>query len=132
MEQVFETMHTKDLGHYGKDLTVKEIKAQFLVAKDLLGYGLEILDSCIPCQLFKPEDHSLAALHPFGTEFGPFEFWELDFVGPWIKTPDGNSYLLTAIDYSTSKAYAFPLPRRSKEAVADCIDYITWSYGPPK
>jgi len=131
VEKVFEAMHG-DLGHYGKDLTVKEIKARFLVVKDLLNYGLETLDSCIPCQLFKPDNNSPTTLHSFGTEYGPFEFWELDFVGPWIKTSNGNSYLLTAIDYSTSKAFAFPLPKRSGEAVVDCIDYLIWSYGPPK
>ena len=102
VEKVLEAMHG-DLGHYGKDTTVKEIKARFLVAKDLLDYGLEMLDSCIPCQLFKRDNNTpvKASLHPFGTEYGPFEFWEIDFVGPWIKTPSGNSYLLTAVDYST-------------------------------
>ena len=81
VEKVFEAMYG-DLGHYGKDTT------------DLLYYGLEILDACIPCQLFKHDNNTpvTASLHPFGTEYGPFEFWEIDFVGPWIKTPSGNSY----------------------------------------
>ena len=64
VEKVFEAMH-QDLGHYGKDTTVKEIKARFLVAKDLLDYGLEMLDSCIPCQLFKRDNNTpvTASLH---------------------------------------------------------------------
>ena len=57
VEKIFEAMHG-DLGHYGKDTMVKEIKARFLVAKDLLDYGLKILDSCIPCQLFKCDNNT--------------------------------------------------------------------------
>ena len=63
VEKVFEAIHG-DLGHYGKD------------TMDLLHYRLEILNSCIPCQLFMCENPVKASLHPFGIcmEYGPFEF----------------------------------------------------------
>jgi hypothetical protein len=39
----------------------------------------------------------------------PFTFWEIDFVGSLVKTPRGSEYIIAAIDYATSKAFAMPL-----------------------
>ena len=94
--------------------------------------GRKVLDGCIPCQLFKttPDKTDTATIHPYG-EKGPFELWQIDFVGPWIKTPLGNCYLITAIDYCTAKAILYPLPARSTQAAVDVIDEIVWTYGAP-
>jgi len=69
-------------------------------------------------------------IHPYG-EKGPFELWQIDFAGPWIKTPLGNCYLIPAIDYCTAKATVCPLPARSTQAAVDVIDEIVWTYGAP-
>ena len=56
---------------------------------------------------------------------------QIDFVGPWIKTPLGNCYLMTAIDYCTAKAIVYPLWACSTQAAVDVIDEIVWTYGAP-
>jgi hypothetical protein len=58
--------------------------------------------------------------------------WQIDFVGPLYKSLRGNKYLITAIDYCTSKAIAIPLPARSHEAAIRLLEEeIIWTYGKP-
>jgi len=131
MKETLEFAH-KDIGHYGKRATSKAVAQRFEVAKDLWTEGRKVLDGCIPCQLFKatPDKSNTVTIHLYG-EKGPFEFWQIDFVGPWIKTPLGNCYLITAIDYRTAKAIVYPLPARSTQAAIDVVEEIVWTYGAP-
>ncbi|HTS08815.1 MAG TPA: reverse transcriptase domain-containing protein [Candidatus Eisenbacteria bacterium] len=131
MKETLQFAH-KDIGHYGKRATSKAVAQRFEVAKDLWTEGRKVLDGCIPCQLFKatPDKTNTATIHPYG-EKGPFELWQIDFVGPWITTPLGNCYLITAVDYCTAKAIVYPLPARSTQAAVDVIDEIVWTYGAP-
>ena len=87
----------------------------------------------MPCQLFKhtPDATETATIHPYPT-VDPFEFWEIDFVGPLDETRFGNKYLLTAIDYCTSTALAIPLIKRSAEAAKELMEQIIWTYGAPR
>ena len=109
MKETLEFAH-KDMSHYGKRATSKAVAQRFEVAKDLWMEGRKVLDRCIPCQLFKAtsDETDTAMIHPY-SEKGPFELWQIDFVGPWIKTPLGNCYLIMAIDYCTAKAECLPL-----------------------
>jgi len=131
MKETLEFAH-KDIGHYGKRATSKAVAQRFEVAKDLWMEGRKVLDGCIPCQLFKatPDKTDTATIHPYG-EKGPFELWQIDFVGPWIKTPLGNCYLITAIDYCTAKATVYRLPARLTQVAVDVIDEIVWTYDTP-
>ena len=94
-----------------KDPTTKAVRQRFEVAKDLWREGRKVLDECVPCQLFVsiPDTSETATIHPYSVK-APFEFCEVDFVGPWVTTALGNIYLITAIDYRTGKAIAHPLP----------------------
>ena len=97
----------KDLGHYGSKQTARAVRTRYEIAKDIWEDGKKIIDSCIPCQLFKRDETALnpATLHPFGT-YDAFTLWKIDFVGLVHRTPRGNRYLITAIDYGTSLAIA--------------------------
>jgi Integrase core domain/Zinc knuckle len=91
----------------------------------------KVLDSCIPCQLYMdaPEDKT-PPIHPYGVQ-KPFALWELDFVGKLVKTPRGMEYLITAIEYSMSKAIAYPIEKRSAQAAIEVLEEIIWVYGKP-
>ena len=103
---VIEAVH-KDLGHYGKRTTVDVVRARYDVGLDLWKEGEKVLDSCIPCQLYKrpPKVTDNATIYPYGVK-GAFQLWEIDFVGCLIKTYAGNRYIITAIDYAMSTAIA--------------------------
>ena len=91
-----------------------------------------MLDSCIPCQLYKrvPDATNTATIHPYGTKKA-FELWEIDFVGKLLKSNHGNLYIITAIDYATSKALAWALEERSAAAAIAILEDIIWTYGKP-
>jgi len=82
MKETVEFAH-KDIEHYGKRATSKAIAQRFEVAKDLWTEERKVLDACIPCQLLKamPDKADMATIHPY-SEKGPFEFWQIYFVGP--------------------------------------------------
>ena len=132
IKRIVEEVHT-DLGHYGKAITATAIKNHYSVSPQLLNEALKVLDSCKPCQLYKPASYSptTATLHPHDNR-KPFEFWEIDFVGPLVKTKSNNEYLITAVDYATSTGIAYALPERSAEVGIELLEEIIWTYGLPK
>ena len=130
-EKIVNAVH-KDLGHYGKKTTLDNIADRYIVATDIWREGGKELDSCVPCQLYKPTPSaaSTATIHPFGLRRA-FELWEIDWIGPLIETNHGNKYILTAIDYITSKAYAKAHAARSGEAAVAMVRHIIYSCGKP-
>ena len=132
LRNVVQVVH-KDLGHYGKRVTFHGVKQRYEIATDLSWEeGEKELSSCIPCQLYRPSQrHAFPArIHPYGTK-RPFQMWEIDFIGPLRISKKGNQYLITAIDYGTSKAFAIPIPKRSHEVAIDLLEDIIWTYGKP-
>src|SRR5438552_18265198 len=88
-----ESVH-KDLGHYGKQTTLDAVRQRYDVDSDLWDDGGKVLDSCIPCQLYKNvrDPTTTATIHPYGLKKA-FEVWEIDFVGPLAKIPRVNIYI---------------------------------------
>jgi len=126
-----EAVH-KDLGHYGKKTTLNAVKQRYEVASDLWEEGKKILDSCIPCQLYRPVPNTAATatIHPYGVK-KTFELWEIDFVGALPRAHSGNRYMITAIEYATSRAIARALKERSAAAAIEILEEIIWTYGKP-
>src|SRR5437762_8751898 len=91
-----------------------------------------MLNSYIPCQLYKniPDSTNIAIIHPYGVKKA-FELWEIDFVDSLVKTHRGYMYIITAIDYSTSRALAWPLEERSAAAAIEILEEIIWTHGKP-
>jgi len=130
LRKIVQLVH-KDLGHYGKRVTFHSTKQRYEIATDLSWVeGEKVLNSCIPCQLYRPSPRDYPRIHPYGTKRA-FEMWEIDFVGPFRISKHGNRYLITAIDYCTGKAFAYPLPQRSHEAAIELLEDIIWTYGKP-
>ena len=47
----------------------------------------------------------------------PMQKVAADLIGPLVKTPQGNSYILTLIDHVTAWAEAYPLPNKTAKEV---------------
>jgi len=130
LKATIESVH-KDLGHYGKKTTLDVVRKRYEVVLDLWEEGEKVLDSCIPCQLYQhAPDATTATIYLYGVKKA-FELWELDFVGKLIKTNHGNLYIITAIDYATSGALAWPLDQCSAAAAIELLEHIIWTYGKP-
>src|SRR5579859_323246 len=132
-DQVVEAIH-KDLGHYGKKTTLDGVADRYIVATDIWRDGGKELNACIPCQLYKPSSapsmKQTATIHLY-EQRSPFATWGIDWVSPLVETAAGNRYLITAIDFATSKAYARPYPERSGTAVIALLKHIIYECGKP-
>ena len=131
LKSVIEAVH-KDLGHYGKRTTLEGVCQRYVVSSDLWEEGGKVLDSYIPCQLYKRPVKTAdnATIHSYGVK-KPFNLWEIDFVGPVVKTNAGNRYINTAIDYATSTAIAWAIEERSADIAVELLQDIVWTYGKP-
>jgi len=122
LKTTIEAVH-KDLGHHGKVTILDSIKQRYDAASDLWKEGSKVLDSCIPCQLYERIVAPTVPIHPYGVK-NPFELWEIDFVGPLLKTNSVKRYVITAIDYATSRAIARSLEQRSAAAAISVLEKI--------
>ena len=62
----------------------------------------------------------------------PFERWGIDFIGQLPKTPSGNQWIITAIDYATGWPIAKALPDSKAWRVAEFIyEEIVVNFGAP-
>lgn len=62
----------------------------------------------------------------------PFHTWNLDLIGPFPKSPNGNRYLLTCVDHFTGWAEAIPIPTKANTSVWDALkSQVFCRFGPP-
>jgi hypothetical protein len=52
---------------------------------------------------------------------GPMQVVHLDFIGPYAPDPQGNRYILMAIDYLTGWLEAYPLPNQSTQSIIGAV-----------
>ena len=101
------------------------------MTKDLKNY----VRYCPQCQLYQKR-HQHNRLEPTFHQvkkLSPFERWVLDVVGPFPQSVDGNSYVVTAIDYATGWPVAKALPNQEALTIAKFIHEDIYSnFGPPK
>ena len=68
--------------------------------------------------------------HPYTQ---PFDRWGIDIIGILSETPNGNRWIITAIDYATGWPLAKAIKEATASAVADFIhSEIFVNYGAPK
>ena len=132
LKAVIKATH-EDLGHYGRRPTLDAVRKHYDVARELWKAGKKVLRLCVPCQLYKKVSNAMdtATIHPYGIR-KPFSLWQLDFAGKFITTPRGNRYVITAIEYTTSRAIAWPIKNRSADIAVKLLDDILWTYGKPE
>ena len=54
----------------------------------------------------------------FPTPAEPFQVWQIDVCGPYPVSPNGNSYVCTAVDMFSKFMFAYLL--RNKDAATIC------------
>lgn len=79
------------------------------------------LHECPACQVSQRSQTGLEReqqSHMFQADVEPFERWGLDLIGPLPATPNGNRWIITAIDYATGWPVAKAVSNATDEAVA--------------
>jgi len=111
-EKILYNLHSSPLaGHFGIKKTIEKAIERYYwpyMGKDIKEY----IQSCDSCQRFgKPQKIQLIQSIPV---VQPFYQIGIDYVGPLNPTPDGNKYILVAVDYFTK----WPEAKAVKEATA--------------
>ena len=71
--------------------------------------------------------------HQWGGKVEPFDRWGLDLIGLLPRTPSGNCWLITAVDYATRWPIAKAVPNATSSVLADFVhNDIYMHYGAPK
>lgn len=127
-------MHTK-YGHLGFPGLLGVIKPRawwHTLDQDLRNYSLY----CLQCQTVQGQLRGLereAPQHMVNPSLQPFKRWGIDFIGLLPTTPNGNRWIITAIDYATGWLVAKAVKDAEAETVADfLVQEIFMHYGPPK
>lgn len=127
------SMH-KNYGHFGFPgiLGVLKNRAWWpTMKKDLQNF----LQDCPECQLTskqKPKTLQEPQFHQINPNLRPFDKWAIDMVGPLPETPNGNKWIVTAIDYATGWPVAKALPSKATTHIAKFIHEEIFShYGFP-
>lgn len=119
-------------GHLGVNNTWKKIKLQF-VGKNLYERVRESVASCTTCQARQKTPHlRVTPGNPIPTPSRPFYLVGTDCVGPMQETPDGNKYIMVAIDYLTKWPIAQAVPDITAERTERFLmDNIVSQFGVP-
>lgn len=90
----------------------------------------EFAKRCITCQYAqRPKKHQEQPYTLVRSTAKPFEKWGIDFVGPLPETPNGNRWILTAIDHATGWPLAKATQDATEETVADFLMEVYTQFG---
>jgi transposase InsO family protein len=96
----------------------------------------EVVRMCPNCQVSQKRQLGLereASHYMTSTGIRPFERWGLDLIGLLPTTPNGNRWILTAIDYATGWPIAEALQEATQEKIGEFIhNRIFIQFGAPK
>ena len=107
-------------GHLGVNSTYFLIRQHFYWP-GMISDVRRWITSCIPCQKRKVGKNVHAGEHKSILQSRPFEIVSIDLVGPFPKTPEGYTHVLTCIDHFTRYPIAVPIKGKSMEIVASAL-----------
>jgi len=120
-------------GHAGQSTVFELMRKRWWwpnMRSDIQGW----LSTCKECQLASSSGKNKHHAPMVSLDIPPaFGRWHLDFVSELPLTPQGNRWLLTAVDYTTNWPIARAVPEATAEAVADFIyEEIVMRFGCPQ
>lgn len=127
-----ERMHSEygHLGYPGLQGVVKGRGWWHDLEKDIRNY-VHICPECQCSQRSRPNQETEAPQTLASTSIQLFDRWAIDLIGILPKTPAGNRWILTAIEYLTGWPVSVALKSSRAEVIAAALhDHITMIYGP--
>lgn len=113
-KSVIMRAHT-EVGHMGALKTLRKVQEAYVWSGMKPDIESE-LKKCATCIA-----HNRKQIHlPMGEmpiASAPAQIIGADLIGPFVRSPEGNAYVLTVIDHCTGWGEAYPIPRKTNEAV---------------
>ena len=118
--------------HFGTQKTMDKICSRLYWPKMRI-HIKEYVRTCQDCSSKKSPPLAPAGLMVPISSSEPWETVALDFLGPFVKSTQGNKHILVAVDHFTKWVEVRAAPAQNKETVAQfLIDQIMTKHGSPK
>lgn len=119
-------------GHCGRKRLLAKLRTYYFwkhMHKDVARF----LKTCHDCQLNKPSTKTLQPMCLTNSPIKAFDIVTIDTVGPFLRTPKANTYLITIECELTKYLVAIPIQNKEAKTIARAIfeDFIL-IYGPMK
>ena len=128
--QVLKIYHDSPLGcHGGIQDTLDKVKEHFYCPK-LTTLVYDYVKSCSFCQKRKLTHNTIKSkITSYPLPSQPFEVWEIDLYGRLPPTPDGHTYVFTAVDMFSKYLFALPIKNKDALTVANAIFRLFTTFG---
>lgn len=125
-------MFHDDNGHPHWERTFHAMKETYWF-KDMRKFVKKFVGSCLPCMTSKRvTGKRRTQLHPIEKVAEPFHTLHLDHLGPFCKTPEGNTHILATIDGFTKFVWLEAVPDTSSLYVCKALEQVIKLVHPPK
>ena len=118
-------------GHFGVKKTKKMIAQHFYWRK--MGSDIaRFCKTCPQCQAYSNSPDKRPPLKPLPVITDPWERLAMDIVGPLNRTPSGNRFILTLMDFGTRFPEAIPLRSTDAKTTCNALMEAFSNFGVPK
>lgn len=129
--QVCKANHD-DIGHLGFAKTLERIQSQFWFTK-LRRFVKKYVSACLECAFNKDnaarrkEGH----IYPIEKISIPFHTVHIDHLGPFVKSRNGNSFILTIVDGFTKYLFVRAVRNTKTKSTVKILEKIFYDFGVP-
>jgi transposase InsO family protein len=118
-------------GHLAPTSILDSVKARYWWPRMISDFR-DITRICATCQLNTRASNATTPPTLFQPVVLPFTRWGLDFVQDLPETSEGNTNIITAIDYTTRYVVAEAVPNRNAQTVARFLFRLMLRFGAPE
>ena len=130
-EVLFHCHDSVGAGHMGRSNTYYNLKKSFYWYR-MFDAVENYIRTCAACSVNKRDNHTKRAPQVQFHAGAPMERVHIDILGPFTKTPQGNTCILMMVDQFTKWVESFPLPDQTAEHVAQVlVDQFFTRFGCP-
>lgn len=129
--QICKSNHD-DAGHLGVSKTTERIQSVFWFPK-LRRFVKKYVKSCIKCAYNKDNmlRHKSGQLYPIEKVSIPFHTIHIDHLGPFVKSKNGNAYILTIVDGFTKYLFVRAVKDTKTKTTVKVLLNVFYDFGLP-
>lgn len=121
-----------DIGHLGLNKTLEKIQGEYWFPK-LRKFVKKYVAACLECAYSKDtaSKQKSGHLYPIEKEPVPFHTIHMDHLGPFVKSKNGNSYILTVVDAFTKYVFVKAVKDLKTRTTIKALDKIFYDFSIP-
>lgn len=121
-----------DIGHHGYSKTLERIQQLYWFPK-LRKFVKKYVSACLECAYSKDTAarQKTGFLHPIEKVNIPFHTVHMDHLGPFVKSKDGNSYILTVVESFTKYVFVRAVKDLKTKTTIKALERIFYDFGIP-